>query len=70
VLQPDELAKPFSVTLLAGSYWGEWYTIGNRRAVAADPLTVGSDGRHQFMPPFAEAGQVVLYLKRVGDGQQ
>jgi hypothetical protein len=66
VLQLDEPAKPFMVTLVAGSYQGEWYNINSRRTVAADPLTVGSDGRHQFMPPFAEAGQVVLYLKRVG----
>jgi hypothetical protein len=66
VLQPDEPAKPFTVTLLAGSYRGEWYDIGSRRTVAADPVTVESDGSCQFIPPFAEAGQVVLYLKQVG----
>jgi hypothetical protein len=69
-LQPDEAAKPFTVALVAGSYRGEWYNIGNRRTVAADPATVVSDGNCQFIPPFAEAGQVVLYLKRVGGGQQ
>ena len=66
VLQPDEPAKSFTVTLLAGSYRGEWYDIGSRRTVAADPVTVESDGGCQFIPPFAEAGQVVLYLKQVG----
>ena len=59
-------AKPFTVTLLAGSYRGEWHNIGNRRTAAADPVTVMSDGNCQFIAPFAEAGQVVLYLKRVG----
>ena len=66
VLQPDEAAKPFTVTLVASSYRVEWYNIGDRRTVAADPVRVQSDGDCQFIPPFAEAGQVVLYLKRVG----
>jgi hypothetical protein len=69
VLQPDEPAKPFDVTLLAGSYRGEWHDIGNRRTVAADPVTVMRDGSCQFIPPSAEAGQAVLYLKRAGGGQ-
>jgi hypothetical protein len=65
-LQPDEAAKPFTVALVAGSYRGEWYHVSKRQTVAADPARVVSDGSCQFIPPFAEAGQVVLYLKRVG----
>ena len=70
VLQPDEPAKPFTVKLVAGSYRGEWYTIGRRETVAVDPLTVESERNCQFIPPFAEAAPVVLYLKRIGGGQQ
>jgi len=31
VLQPDEPAKPFAVTLSAGSYRGEWYAAAAGR---------------------------------------
>jgi hypothetical protein len=64
VLQPNELVKPFTVTLVAGSYRGEWYNISNRRTVVADSVTVVSDGNCQFIPPFAMAGQLVLHLKQ------
>jgi hypothetical protein len=65
ILQPDKSAKPFTVTLAAGSYGVEWYSVNSRRTVEADPVTVVHDGSRHFIPLFDEAAPVVLYLKQV-----
>jgi hypothetical protein len=65
ILQPAETAKPFTVTLATGSYGVEWYSINSRRTVEAGPVTVARDESRHFIPPFDEAGPVVLYLKQV-----
>jgi hypothetical protein len=65
VLQPSEAAEPFAVTLAAGAYAVEWFSVGARQAKGADGVTVAYDGRVGFTAPFAEGGPAVLYLKRV-----
>jgi hypothetical protein len=65
VLQPSETAEPFTVTLAAGTYAVEWFSINARETREADRLTVGSDGSLGFTAPFAEAGPAALYLKQV-----
>jgi hypothetical protein len=68
VLQPSETAEPVAVTLAAGTYAVEWYSVNRRETKDAGNVTVestGSDGRTSFTAPFAEAGPAVLYLKQV-----
>jgi len=60
VLQPEETGAPFTVTLAAGSYTGEWYGVTSRETVDAGEVT----GDASFAAPFA--GPAVLYLKRAG----
>jgi hypothetical protein len=66
-LQPSEKNEPFTVTLEAGTYAVEWYSVNSRETQALSNLTVEGDGPTNFIAPFAEAGSVVLYLKRGGD---
>ncbi len=67
VLQPGEIADPFTVTLGAGTYSVEWFSVNQRETKEAGKLTVELNGRTNFTTPFAGAGPTVLYLKRVGD---
>jgi hypothetical protein len=66
VRQPSETADPFSVTLAAGAYTVEWFSVAGRETKGNGVVTVSSDGSNSFTPPFAPAGPAVLYLKRVG----
>jgi len=65
VLQPSEAADPFTVTLAAGAYAAEWYSVGTRETAGAGQVTVESDGSVCFGSPFDAAGPSVVYLKRV-----
>jgi hypothetical protein len=64
VLQPSQMADPFTVTLETGTYGVEWFSVNNRVRKEVDQITVRSD-RSRFAPPFEDAGLAVLYLKRV-----
>jgi hypothetical protein len=66
VLQPSETAGPFTVTLEAGTYMVQWYSVTTRETKEAGTLTVESDGCAGFTAPFTESGPAVLYLKHVG----
>jgi hypothetical protein len=66
VLQPSETGDPFSVTLDAGTYAVEWFSVNSRETEEAGKLTSESDGSVSFTAPFPEAGPVVLYLKKAG----
>ncbi len=66
VLEPDGTADPFSVTLAAGTYAVEWFSIGNRETVAAPNVTVESSAPVGFRAPFGAPAPAVLYLKQSG----
>ena len=66
ILQPSEKADSFSVTLLAGTYSAEWFSVNRRESKEGSNVTVDIDGSANFTPSFAEPGPAVLYLKRVG----
>jgi hypothetical protein len=66
VLQPNEPAGPFAVTLAAGAYTVEWFSVTSRETQGDSRVTVPNDGSISFEPPFAQAGPAVLYLKQVG----
>jgi hypothetical protein len=66
VLQPSETADSFTVTLEAGAYTAEWYSVTGRETKRAGKVTVEGEGSASFTAPFAEAGPVVLYLKHIG----
>jgi hypothetical protein len=67
VLQPNETADPFTVTLVEGTYSVEWFNVYRRETKAVGNLKVEVVGRTNFTTPFTAADPVVLYLKRVGD---
>jgi hypothetical protein len=66
VLEPSETADPFTVTLAAGTYTAQWYSVNSREAVGAGNVTVESSTTISFSAPFAAAGPAILYLKKVG----
>ena len=67
ILQPAEIATPFSVTLPVGRYSVEWFSIKQRETREVGNLTVQTARDSNFRTPFAYAGPAALYLKRVGD---
>jgi hypothetical protein len=64
VLQPADIGAAFTVTLSAGTYSAEWFSVNDRKTVAADAVTAERDGAVSFQPPFGATGPCVLYLKR------
>jgi len=66
VLQPSDTGESFDVTLAAGTYAVEWFSVNSRETQVADAVTVKRDERIRFTTPFAEVGPAVLYLRRVG----
>jgi hypothetical protein len=66
VLQPSDTADSFSLTLDAGSYTVEWYSVNSRETAQADTLTVEHSGTTSLSTPFEPAGPAVVYLKQVG----
>jgi hypothetical protein len=65
VLQPSATAAAFTVTLAAGVYAVEWYSVSRRETVEGHQMTVEREGSASFTAPFAEASPAVLYLQRV-----
>jgi hypothetical protein len=66
VLQPSETAEPFTVTLEANTDSVRWHSVGSRETKDAGTVKVEDGGNTIFEAPFAEAGPVVLHLKRDG----
>ena len=64
VLQPSETADPFTVTLDAGTYTVEWFSVTSRETQEGGTVTAASEGSSSFTAPFVQAGPKVLYLKR------
>jgi hypothetical protein len=65
VLQPSEKVDPFTVTLAAGTYTVELYSVNSRQTREGGKVTIENDGDTSFVAPFAQAGPAVLYLKRM-----
>ncbi len=65
VLEPGETTEPFTVTLDAGTYTVEWFSVNSRKTKEADELTVESKASLSFTAPFAETGPSVVCLKQV-----
>jgi hypothetical protein len=64
VLQPDETVDLITVSLEAGTYSVRWLGVASRETRDASSVKVENQGSTTFSAPFAEAGPVVLYLKR------
>jgi hypothetical protein len=62
VLVAGPTEEAFTVTLAAGRYSVEWFSIVRRRAQVAGTVTAERDGPMRFVTPFSEPGAVVLYL--------
>jgi len=52
ILQPLEGSDPFTVTLEAGRYIIEWYSVNRRETQLTDNVTVESSSVN-FAPPFS-----------------
>jgi len=65
VLEPSETANSFTLTLAAGTYAVQWYSVNSRETVGAGKVTVESSTTISFSAPFEAAGPAVLYLKKV-----
>lgn len=65
VLKPSETADPFTVTLDAGTYTAEWFSVDSRETLGAGKVMV-ERATISFSAPFEAAGPAVLYLKKVG----
>lgn len=63
VLQPDESASPFTVTLEPGIYSAEWFSISSRQAISDSGMLVERSGTITFTPKTTMTGPVVLYLR-------
>lgn len=65
ILQPSETADPFSVTLAAGTYSAQWYSVKTREMADSGKATLEKATTISFRTPFEAAGPVVLYLKKI-----
>jgi hypothetical protein len=65
VLQPDQTADPFTVTLDAGTYAVEWLVVDSRQTVPGQPRIVDGSTATSFAAPAQASGPTVLHLKRV-----
>jgi len=66
VLQPEESGQSFTVTLDAGTYASEWFSINDRETRRGGEVRVPSGQNVSFSAPFAQAGPSILCLKRAG----
>jgi hypothetical protein len=66
VLQPGGAADPFTVSLAAGTYTVEWYSLDTRKTEAAGEVTAEGTSTVSFTAPFEADGPAILYLKQVG----
>ena len=65
VLQPADTGAPFLVTLTAGAYDVEWFSVNDRTTVRTHTVKAERDGGVSFRPPFAVPGPCVVYLERI-----
>ena len=66
ILQPAELADPFTVTMDPGTYTAQWYAVNSRQNATADQVTADRHAVIRFTAPFATPGPTVLHLKKTG----
>jgi hypothetical protein len=66
VLEPEEQAKAFTLTVEAGAYTVEWFSLTNRETKQGESITIEDTSKIDFHAPFEDNGPAVLYLKRQG----
>ncbi|HET8840055.1 MAG TPA: DUF6298 domain-containing protein [Ktedonobacteraceae bacterium] len=64
VLQPTEALSPFTVTLEAGTYAIEWFSVSSSQTIADGEIVIERLGASTFTPEASLTGPFVLYLKR------
>jgi hypothetical protein len=64
VLQPRDADERFSVTLKAGTYTVDWYSVSTRQSKSGGEVEVAPDAPISFTSPFA--GPAVVYLRARG----
>jgi hypothetical protein len=66
ILQPAELADPFTVTMHPGTYSAQWYAVNSRQRATADQVTASRHAVIGFTAPFARPEPAVLHLTKTG----
>ena len=66
VLQPGDAADAFTVSLAAGTYTVEWYSVDARKTKAVGEVTAEGTATVDFTAPFEPGSPAVLHLKQVG----
>ena len=66
VLQPREEGGPVSVSLEAGAYAVEWFSVNGRETKSVGEVTAARGASASFVAPFTAAGPAVLRLTRIG----
>jgi hypothetical protein len=64
VLEPSDTTEPFTMTVAAGTYTAEWYSVTSRETRTDSKVTVPRDGAMSFTASVAMTPPVVLYLKQ------
>ena len=65
VLQPDQAAGAFTVTLPPGIFETEWFGVESRTTVHGDRVSVDAEAAVSFSPPAETSGPSVLVLRKV-----
>ena len=55
------------MTLDAGTYQAEWFSVEDRESADADDVSVDGSGAITFTAPFEGHGPVVAHLRRGAD---
>ena len=67
VLEASEKAEAFTLTLEAGTYTVEWFSVNGRETMGGDNVTTKSSTVRSFSAPFEAPGPAVLYLRHADD---
>jgi hypothetical protein len=65
ILQPDEVADPFTVALRAGRYSVKWNSVRSRETIPVGALSIPHDTESTFTAPSEIAGPAVVHLRRI-----
>ena len=65
ILQPSEVADPFTVAVVAGRYSVKWYSVRSRETIPGGAFTVPDNTEITMSAPPDIAGPAVVYLRRI-----
>jgi hypothetical protein len=64
ILRPTDSTDPFTVTLEAGTYTVEWFSVDDRETIGGDSVTAQGSSTVSLRAPFQPPGSALVYLVR------